>query len=464
MSPSPSKSNANANETSTDSGMEPTSGKPATVSKTQDRTKKKNSVEPAGSWLFGDRSKSITEENKPEKPDKKTSLASTGSPGSENKKGTIGDDNSGMQPTSGKPAAVTTSQDRTKKKNSVGPGGSWLFGDQSEFVTEDGNPENPGNKNSLGSTRSGGSDNKKGTFGDDNTTPSTKNSLDDNHKASLTNAAVSINQENKSAPKNIEHDKTKEDAEEKKEDAHGKVSSWHFGNGKNKDTGEVNTQENEDRKKVGGEGYKDNGTNNGGGIGPAKNENPNKEAEGQEKDAVKKDLDNDGEKEEDRRNIEMIDEEDEDNDDDDDDDDGEEDEDDANGDEGNEGNATDAAGSGKGARKTKGGRRRKKIGYGKLKWNAASKVDTGSSSYVPRKSVKKIPNFKNDYSHVRSRLSTVSESNTGSEKATENPLPQRQRSVSISKAPLPDYSNVRPRLYNGGRRYNSEMPSTVPTA
>lgn len=100
-------------------------------------------------------------------------------------------------------------------------------------------------------------------------------------------------------------------------------------------------------------------------------------------------------------------------------------------------------------------RRRKKNGFGKLKWNAQSKIDTGSGSYKPKTSVKKIPHFKNDYTHVKSRISTVSEANTG-----ENSVEKRQRSISLNKPS--DYSKVRPKLYNGTtRRYNSEMPTTV---
>ena len=100
-------------------------------------------------------------------------------------------------------------------------------------------------------------------------------------------------------------------------------------------------------------------------------------------------------------------------------------------------------------------RRRKKNAFGKLKWNAQSKIDTGSGSYKPKTSVKKIPHFKNDYTHVKSRISTVSEANTG-----ENSVEKRQRSISFNKPP--DYSKVRPKLYNGTtRRYNSEMPTTV---
>lgn len=98
-------------------------------------------------------------------------------------------------------------------------------------------------------------------------------------------------------------------------------------------------------------------------------------------------------------------------------------------------------------------RRRKKSGFGKLKWNAQSKIDTGSGSYKPKTSVKKIPHFKNDYTHVKSRISRVDEANT-----SEHSVEKRQRSISYNKTP--DYSKVRPKLYNGTtRRYNSEIPT-----
>ena len=459
---------------------------------------------------------------------------------------------SGVETTSGKPTNQAKTQDRTNKKNSVGPGGAWLFDDQPGPTKED---EKPSNEPTRGSAESAAADRKKATPRDSNTTPTTKNSTEDYQKASLTNVAISVHQDKQSAPKDRTNDTTKEDTDGKKQPVHRKISSWLFGNDKNKDAGKNNTQEDENRKNMDdkdndknkqvdesakredktaknmdGQGNKDNeqtklagesnilanknreimnqgdknsdknantgenkdkedrnekrrddkgnndldsGTgmsNNGGGLSSdntklkdelAKDANTAKEVNRPEDDGVKED--------DSQRSIEMIDEEDEDNDDDDDDDDyeGEEDEDDGNGDK--EGAATGAAG---GARKNKRRGRRKKLGYGKLKWNAASKIDTGSGSYAPRKSVKKIPHFKNDYSHVRSRLSSVSEGST-SEKATEIPTTQRKRSdsendvkrnrsVSLSKNPLPSYSNVRPRLYNGARRYNSEMPSTVP--
>ena len=368
----------------------------------------------------------------------------------------------GMETTSGKPANATETQDRTKKKNSVGPNGSWLFDDHSETSKKESKPDK---KASVESTGSGKLDGNKEKHGEGNKTTSTKNNTEDSHRASLSNVTLSVQQENTSAPKNTG---TKDDTEDKK-DVHGKVSSWLLRNGSNKENKNSGLQEDENGRKTDG---KDNDrgkdmSNNDEEMGlhnkavnheSTKDENPTKEIKGAENDTAKGETENGIGRKEEGRNIEMIDEEDEENvvddDDDDDDDDGEDDEGDGDEDDGKDGNTN-------GARKNK-GRRRKKIGYGKLKWNAASKIDTGSGSYTRRKSVKKIPNFKNDYSHVRSRLSSVSETNTPRDKEAENPSPQRQRSVSITNKPLPDYSNVRPRLYNGGRGYNSEMPSTVP--
>lgn len=413
----------------------------------------------------------------------------------------------GLEPKSGKPAPKTKTQDGTNRKSSVGPGGAWLFGDQSESTTE----------KDKTSKKTGGLDDKSETFGDVNTTPSSKNSSED-RKASLTNVAVSLPQENdKSAPKNTDNGNARNEAEETSQD---KVSSWLLGNDKKKDPVKNTTHEDEvNGKKMGDKGSKDNDSGTGisgsdntkvdevngkkmDGKGNKKkasgNNNTNTdEANGKKMDdkggkdnhsadsgtekslndagigsdntKVKDELtkndniakDDDTEREDDDgRNIEMIHEEDEDNDEDDDYDE-EEDEDDR--DEGKEGDATGAGGSHNGTKKNRARGRRKKLGYGKLKWNAASKVDTGSSGYAPRKSVKKIPNFKNSYSHVQSRFSTVSEGNSIEKTTEQQPSPPRKRSVTINKTPQADYSNVRPRLYNGAtRRYNSEMPSTVP--
>lgn len=66
VSPSPSKPNAMAKDTSSGDGMETTSGKPANATQTQDRTKKKNSVGPNGSWLFDDHPEKSRKDSKPD--------------------------------------------------------------------------------------------------------------------------------------------------------------------------------------------------------------------------------------------------------------------------------------------------------------------------------------------------------------------------------------------------------------
>ena len=407
-------------------------------------------------------------------PDEKTELTTLVlntpvSPGPSKPNANASDTSSGdgMETASGKPANATQTQDRTKKKNSVGPNGSWLFDDVDHSGTSK-EESKPDNKASVGSAGSGRLDDNKEKHGDGSKATSTKGNAEESRRASLTSVTVSIQQGNTSTPKNTG---TKEDNESKK-DAHGKVSGWLLRNGNNKDNKNSGIQEDENGTKTVG---KDSNSgkdvsDNDGEMGlhernvnheSTKGENTTNEIQGLENDAAKGKLEYETAKKDEERNIEMIDEEDEDNvDDDDDDDDDDDEEDDGQEDEGDGEDDDGKGGNTNGARKNK-GRRRKKIGYGKLKWNAASKIDTGSGSYARKKSLKKIPNFKNDYSHVRSRLSSISEGNTTKEKAAENPSPHRRRSVSINKNPLPDYSNVRPRLYNGGRGYNSEMPSTV---
>ncbi|KAJ7372987.1 hypothetical protein OS493_015457 [Desmophyllum pertusum] len=157
----------------------------------------------------------------------------------------------GLEPKSGKPAPKTQTQDRTNRKSSVGPGGAWLFDDQSESTTE----------KDKTSKKTGGLDDKSETFGDVNTTPSFKNSSED-RKASLTNVAVSLPQENdKSAPKNTDNGNARNEAEETSQD---KVSSWLLGNDKKKDSAKNTTHEDEGNgKKMGDKGSKDNDSGTG---------------------------------------------------------------------------------------------------------------------------------------------------------------------------------------------------------
>jgi len=113
----------------------------------------------------------------------------------------------------------------------------------------------------------------------------------------------------------------------------------------------------------------------------------------------------------------------------------------------------------RGSRKGRG--RRRKITFSKLNWNAQSKIDSGLGNYKPRKSDVTIPNFKSNYSHVKSRVTSLKESNT-TDNAASDKEPYRRRSFSVNKTSLPQYSNVGPRLYNGiAQKYNSDIPDSI---
>lgn len=114
-------------------------------------------------------------------------------------------------------------------------------------------------------------------------------------------------------------------------------------------------------------------------------------------------------------------------------------------------------------RSRKGRGRRRKITFSKLNWNAQSKIDSGLGNYKPRKSDVTIPNFKSNYSHVKSRgVSSLKESNT-TDNAASDKEPYRRRSLYVNKTSLPQYYNVRPRLYDGiAQKYNSDIPDSIP--
>ena len=547
---SSSKQTLNGNETSPSKEMETTTGNPAVEIKTQDRSKKKSSLGPSGSWLLNNQSESTKDDNNPEK-------------------NTPRKDSKGSRKTKENNKNNETNAPRKDSK------------DSRKTVSTTGEKDKKSKNISLGSGSGSGLLDKAETIGDNNTPPpSTNNSIEASREASLTNVAVSVNHKTESPAKNSESDKafneaddgkdgkqekgntsgtngengtaqvskdvennkendeamsekTKEETENKNEETkakkksvHKKISSWLFGDKEDED---INTNVMDQDKKESKIDEKDNKENKGGnsdhgktsdvkaseGItsnslanetndvtnpsdggdrnsfpvdgndnvigkeveanddkfyannGNVKDEAPKEENTTQEV----KEQEQDTYEDEDGRNMEMIDEEGEDDDDDDDDDFGDDfgDDDDGEDDDDDDGEAPDkngekSAGTStgtrrRGSRKLRG--RRKTLRFGKIKWNAQSKVDTGSSSYKPKASVKKIPHFKNDYSHVKSRVSSLSEAST-IDKAVESQPTQRQRSVSFNKSPLPDYSNVRPRLYNGTtRRYNSDMPSTV---
>ena len=353
----------------------------------------------------------------------------------------INEEDSTSEKPSNKPE--TQAQDRAHKKNSVGPGGAWLFDDHSEPTMQEKNINND----------SATMDSNKATGRGSNISPTDKNKPDENLKASLTNVSISVPLDNESAPENAIIGTKKELKSTDKEDGNGKRDDIYINN---LDSGNGKNPNNQDQS--------------------SRTAKPKGELAEDASSAVEKSEPENAEvmKDESGRTIEMIDEEEDDDDDDDDNDEYDDEEEEEDGDEDKEGAATtgEAAGGHNGARKSKKRGRRKKLGYGKLKWNAASKVDTGSGtrSNAPRRSIKKIPRYKNDYSHVRSRITSVSEGSTG-EKVTDSPITKRKQSENEEKRirsqslyrPPPEYIKVRPRLYNEGRRY-SEMPrhSTMP--
>ena len=355
--------------------------------------------------------------------------------------------------------------------------------------------------------------NKKQTEGsildkieEDDTTPVSKDEETNEEK----DETIAENSEEKSGNK-------QEETKVKKKSVHRKISSWLFGDKEDEDVNKSDTEKDKNGQKMDRKENKENkaGKDNQGAASDAKaTESKAKHTEinrsdGGDKDPLlvddnndetgkvtgvdnnvlepnsdkvnddtsKDELNGEAKKQEDNAredgdggNMGMIDEESEDEyeddfADDDDDDDGDDDDDNDEGEDQHKNGetrtgATKGAAGRRGSKKGRG--RRKKIVFGKLKWNTQSKVDTGSGNYKRKASEKKIPHYKTDYSHVKSRVSSLSEANTMSEKAVESPsTKRRQRSVSFNKTP--DYSSVRPRLYNGTtRRYNSEMPSTLP--
>ena len=557
-----SKSENNVNGTSSGRGMETTPA--AAEIKTQDRSKKKSSLGPAGLWLFDDQSESTKDDKNPAKTarrkdsktrkDNENAAANTPRKDSKTEKDDTNSKENAPRKVS-KDNSLTRKDGKNLEKNSPRKDSK----DSNKAVSKEEDKTNK--KTSLESGSSPMTDDKPEAFGDDYIRPSPQDSTEASRRASLTHVALSVYQETESPAKSTEEGKPskevkdvneqnqeqgslqdqvtndgtkqvsndgesskeneprsknsrdengnkKEEPKVKKKTVHRKISSWLFGDDEEKDI----TQKNKNENKKDDKDNKENeaGNDNNGEKGDTKaNEEINRTDKkrnqiDEKRDSVKVDVDKDeigkksgtsddvtGEASKDEnvtkegkrggddenedvdgRNMEMIDEEAEDSDDDDDDevgdddsDDDDDDDDNNNGGEAQDENSGNGGGATTGTRgrrgSKKGGRRRKKIGFGKLKWNAQSKVDTGSTSYKPKTSVKKIPHFKNDYTHVKSRISTLTEANT-TENAVDSPTTgRRQRSISFNKSP--DYSNVRPRLYNGTpRKYNSEMPSNLP--
>lgn len=485
-----------------------TSGKAATEVKTQDRSNKKSSLGPAGSWLFKDQSESTKENNK-------------------------NSEKIGQR-------KISKDNDRTREGDSENPKTNTH---KSKISPNGGEEDERIRETSLGSRSSSEPHDKVETKGDNHMTSSTKIRPQVNQKASLTQVTLSefpakstesekpskatddandgkqkltngdggtgSKRQNETRTGHLQEQtgNTDEATKGKRKSLNEKISSWLFGDKEDEDASKNDTEKDKDENKRQDKNSKENkkmktdhsvtpsqevkqnpltdGQNNkmnqlGGGDGSSLPVDSNSDAVGAEKNSNNGDVKDKEKKKgnitqdatgpesercenDDETNMGMIDEEGGDDDDDfgDDDDDDDDDNDNDKG-EGQPGGKLVGVGAAGRRGSKKGGRRRRKT-FGKLKWNAQSKVDTGSSSYKPRESIVKISHFKNDYSHVKSRVSKVGEANTVNEDTVDSETTKRQRSLSLNKNPKPDYSNVRPRLYNGAtRKYNSEMPSTIP--
>ena len=544
--PDDSRETINKPKTSNPSGTsKTTSGKIASAVTTQDRSKKKSSLGPAGSWLVKDELELTNDDTNPEKETLRKDSETRHNdmrpkdniPKKDAKDSPKAKTSNGNQEIkTSRKISKTGNDDKDLHKNILRKASNGIRNvslKDNEKTTKDITP-------GTGSNRSSPGQDKTDAVGEGRIAATLKTSPGTSRKVSLTHVALSVNQGNDRADEglpsnkveevkdirekqvnngqknqedeNKEFEKGKENKEQnleyskdengdepkdEKKTRHRKVSRWLFEDASEEEKDKADDKEKQKEKtgngaentgtKINGEGGnnpEENGktkadekmrsdsmlkdTSRGGGKTNEKTDSlpsvsVNKDElvdnKGLERDNAKKELkrqeDNVNEEFNDRH-IGVNDEDDEGDDEFGDDDEFDEDDDNTddvvNNNNNNNNNTTRTNGRG-GSKKRR--RRRKKNGFGKLKWNAQSKIDTGSGSYKPKTSVKKIPHFKNDYTHVKSRISTVSEANTG-----ENSVEKRQRSISLNKTP--DYSRVRPKLYNGTtRRYNSEMPTTV---
>ena len=516
-----------------------TSGKIAAAVTTQDRSKKKSSLGPAGSWLVKDELELTNDDTNPEKEtlrkdsetrhnDMRPKENIPKKDGKDSPKARTSNENQEIK--TSRKISKTGNDDKDLHKNILRKASNGIRSvspKDIEKTTKDITP-------ATGSNRSSPGQDKTDTVGEGRIAATLKTSPGTSRKVSLTHVALSVNQGNDKTDKDLpsnktkdvkdirkkqvnngqknqedenkEFEKSKENKEQKDENGdepkdekktrHRKVSRWLFEDASEEGQDKADDKEKQKEKtgnraentgtKINGEGGNNPGengktkadekirldsmlkdTSRGGGksnektdslpsVGVTKDEivdNPYNK--GLQQNNAKKELkrqEDDVSEEGKDRHIGVNDEDDEGDGEFGDDDEFDEDDDNTDDVINNNNNTTRTNGRG-GSKKRR--RRRKKNGFGKLKWNAQSKIDTGSGSYKPKTSVKKIPHFKNDYTHVKSRISTVSEANTG-----ENSVEKRQRSISFNKPP--DYSKVRPKLYNGTtRRYNSEMPTTV---
>ena len=523
-----------------------TSGKISAAVTTQDRSKKKSSLGPAGSWLVKDELELTNDDKDPEKETLRKDSETRNNDmrlkdnipkkdGKDSPKARTRNENQEIK--TSRKISKTGNDDKDLHKNILRQASNGIRNvslKDNEKTTKDITP-------GTGSNRSSPGQDKTDTVGEGRIAATLKTSPGTSRKVSLTHVALSVNQGNdkvdeglpsnkadevkdirekqvnngqkNQVDENKEFEKGKENKEQKseyskdengdepkdeKKTRHRKVSRWLFEDASEEGKDKADDKEKQKEKtgnraentgtKINGQGGNNTGengktkadgkmmsdsmlkdTSRGGGktnektdslsaVGVNKDEivdNANNlNNKGLQQNNAKKELkrqEDDVNEEGKDRHIGVNDEDDEGDDEFGDDDEFDEDDDNTD-DVVNNNNTTRTNGRG-GSKKRR--RRRKKNGFGKLKWNAQSKIDTGSGSYKPKTSVKKIPHFKNDYTHVKSRISTVSEANTG-----ENSVENRQRSISLNKPS--DYSKVRPKLYNGTtRRYNSEMPTTV---
>ena len=530
--PDDSRETINQPKTSNPSGTsKTTSGKITAAVTTQDRSKKKSSLGPAGSWLVKDELELTNDDASPEKEtlrkdsetrhhDMRPKESIPKKDGKDSSKARTSNENQEIK--TSRKISKTGDDDKDLHKNVLRKGSNGIRNislKDNEKTTKDIKP-------ATGSNRSSPSQDKTDTVGEGIIAATLKTSPGTSRKVSLTHVALSVNQGNDKTDKDLPSNKAEEvkdirekqvnngkqgkenkdqkddngdEPKDEKKTRHRKVSRWLFEDASEEGQDKADDKEKQKEKtenraentgtKIIGEGGKNPGengktkadekmrsdsklkdTSRGGSksnentdslpaVGVNKDEivdnanninnkglrqnNAKKELKRQEDDVNEEDKD---------RHIEVNDEDDEGDDEFGDDDEFDEDDDNTDDVVNNNNNTTRTKGRG-GSKKRR--RRRKKNAFGKLKWNAQSKIDTGSGSYKPKTSVRKIPHFKNDYTHVKSRISTVSDANTG-----ENSVEKRQRSISFNKPP--DYSKVRPKLYNGTtRRYNSEMPTTV---
>ncbi|XP_068676427.1 uncharacterized protein [Montipora foliosa] len=374
--------------------------------------------------------------------------------------------------TPAKPLIDEKTQDKSNKNSTLDPAMENIpkklnKGSRSENENERGKKVSPGSSPGSEQLR------KASRSKEDIETPANKETYDAKHRASLSQVTLSelpTKTAKSSTPPKAAGDVKgesegpgSEEDKEKKKPAHRKISSWLFNDNENADKNNLQTEK--DEKKT---DDKDKGMKKAGKSGqetredkPEKN-SPNKGDKisfpaGGDNDTIgKQDADSTGgikdkalkkqenvlqgeraEKNDRKRSIEILSDEGDYDDDDDDNDDDE----DYRGEASSENSENSPSGAAKpkatkrGSRKGRG--RRRKLTFGKLNWNAQSKIDSGMGGYKPRRSSVRIPHFKSDYSHVKSRVPSMKDSKSANDAASDTK--DRRSSVSLNKTLLPDY-------------------------